>query len=87
MSKNAHRPERKYNADRLLGPNVPTGFHVYRDPVAIGLLLIHAGVGLDAEDCTGSFALLEAVRENEHGVVTMLIDRGAVLNVCNLDDF
>ncbi|CAO2649605.1 Nn.00g069900.m01.CDS01 [Neocucurbitaria sp. VM-36] len=53
----------------------------YDDPVAFGLPLIHRGINLNAKDCVGNTALLEAVRVGHSDAVDMLIDRGADVNL------
>ncbi|GAB7347303.1 hypothetical protein MBLNU459_g3386t2 [Dothideomycetes sp. NU459] len=53
----------------------------YNDPVAFAIPLIDAGIDINAKDCIGTFALLEAVRMGHIDAVVMLIDRGADVNL------
>ncbi|KAK5696832.1 hypothetical protein LTR97_008136 [Elasticomyces elasticus] len=57
----------------------------YSDPTGFGMPLIQAGIDINAQDCTKSSALLEAVRMMHHDAVTMLLDNGADVNIrdCN----
>lgn len=59
----------------------------YNDPVAFGLPLINAGIDINAKDCIGTFALLEAVRMGHADAVIMLVDRGADVNLSDDSGF
>ena len=56
----------------------------YNDPVAFALPLIDAGIDINAQDFSGAFALLEAVRMGHIDAVILLVDRGADVNLADM---